>query len=68
MEHKHSQSANPNEPTFTDPVCGMRVTATSAAGHFEYKSTTYHFCAPGCMQSFKKDPEKYLAADYKPSM
>ena len=68
MEHENSQSANLNEPTFTDPVCGMTVTAVSAAGHYEYQGVVYYFCAPGCLHSFKKEPEKYLAADYKPSM
>ena len=51
-----------------DPVCGMDVTPESAAGKFEYKGVTYYFCSPGCRCSFEKDPEKYLAADYKPHM
>jgi len=28
---------------------------------YEYKGTTYYFCAPGCKAAFEKDPEKYLA-------
>jgi YHS domain-containing protein len=40
----------------------------SAAGKFEYKGVTHYFCSPGCRRSFEKDPEKYLAADYKPHM
>ncbi len=54
--------------TFKDPVCGMEVTSETAAGKFEYKGTTYYFCSPGCKRSFEKDPEKYLAKDYKPHM
>ncbi len=57
-----------NEQTYIDPVCGMTVTPSGAAGSHEHKGTTYYFCGPGCMHSFKKDPEKYLAPDYKPSM
>jgi Cu+-exporting ATPase len=62
------ESQTTNEQTYTDPVCGMTVTASDAAGSYEYKGTTYYFCAPGCMNSFRKDPEKYLGPDYKPSM
>ena len=57
-----------NEQTYIDPVCGMTVTPSDAAGNYEYKGATYYFCGPGCMHSFKKDPAKYLAPDYKPSM
>jgi YHS domain-containing protein len=51
-----------------DPVCGMNVTPETAAGKFEYKGVTYYFCSPGCRRSFEKDPEQYLAPDYKPHM
>ena len=54
--------------TYTDPVCGMSVTPETAAGKFDYKGVTYYFCSPGCRRSFEKDPERYLAADYKPHM
>ena len=43
----------------TDPVCGMKIPATKAAGTETYKGTTYHFCSAGCMSSFKKSPSKY---------
>lgn len=43
-----------------DPVCGMEVDEDSAEWTYEYKGETYYFCAPGCMRSFEKDPEKYL--------
>lgn len=55
-------------PTFVDPVCGMSISAAEAAGTYDYQGKTYYFCAPGCLNSFKKDPGKYLAPDYKPSM
>lgn len=44
-----------------DPVCGMMVDEKEAAVTYEYKGTTYYFCAPGCKAAFEKDPEKYLA-------
>jgi Cu+-exporting ATPase len=54
-----------------DPVCGMTVDPTTAAGEYAYKGTTYYFCNPGCLAKFKADPEKYLskapqAADHGP--
>jgi Cu+-exporting ATPase len=39
----------------------MTVTPERAAGHFDYKGHTYYFCAKGCLERFKADPEKYLA-------
>lgn len=44
-----------------DPVCGMEVDEKTAEWTSEYKGITYYFCAPGCMASFEKDPEKYLS-------
>jgi Cu+-exporting ATPase len=43
-----------------DPVCGMTVDETNAAGTSEYKGKTYYFCSRGCKVAFDKDPEKYL--------
>ena len=37
-----------------DPVCGMQVEKVTAAAVFEHEGTTYYFCAPGCMESFKQ--------------
>lgn len=30
------------------------------AVHIEYKGKVYSFCCPGCIEEFKKDPEKYV--------
>lgn len=43
-----------------DPVCGMEVDPATAPAKSEYKGQTYYFCAPGCKQTFDKEPEKYL--------
>ena len=43
-----------------DPVCGMVIDEETAAGRSEYKGTTYYFCAPGCMQAFDEQPEKFI--------
>ena len=46
-----------------DPVCGMEVNPSEAAGTSEYNGKTYYFCAPGCKRSFDKDPEKYISKE-----
>ncbi|MEK6256661.1 MAG: YHS domain-containing protein [Chloroflexota bacterium] len=44
-----------------DPVCKMKVETETAQWKHEHQGETYYFCAPGCMGSFKKDPDKYLS-------
>ena len=43
-----------------DPVCGMKVDPSKAAGRTEHKGNTYYFCSPGCLEKFRSDPERYL--------
>ncbi len=50
-----------------DPVCGMDVDESTAAGKSEYKGQTYYFCSPGCKRSFDQDPEKYLGQADQPA-
>jgi YHS domain-containing protein len=42
-----------------DPVCGMNVDETKAAGSSVYKGKKYYFCAESCKARFDKEPEKY---------
>jgi len=49
-----------DEPSFTDPVCGMEVSRNTAAGEFEYRGKTYYFCAAICRDTFEQNPEKYI--------
>ena len=48
-----------------DPVCGMEVDEKTAAGKSEYNGQVYYFCAPGCKNTFDKDPEKYIGPEDK---
>jgi YHS domain-containing protein len=57
----------PNE----DPVCGMTPDPAAAKAKglvTTYEGREYVFCGKGCLLEFGDDPEKYLAADYAPSM
>lgn len=44
-----------------DPVCGMSVEIATARYISEYNGAKYYFCARSCMNSFNREPEKYLA-------
>src|SRR3989441_5989529 len=46
----------------TDPVCGMEVDPARAAAKIEHHGKTYYFCCDGCLNLFRADPAKYLAA------
>lgn len=43
-----------------DPVCGMSVEIATARYVSEYNGAKYYFCARQCMNSFNREPEKYL--------
>ena len=46
-----------------DPVCGMTVDPADAAGSYEYRGTTYYFCAESCLERFKEAPGDFVASD-----
>ncbi|TKJ30738.1 copper-translocating P-type ATPase [bacterium (candidate division B38) B3_B38] len=43
-----------------DPVCGMEVSPSKAAGSTKYKGKTYYFCSPACKKKFDADPARFL--------
>ncbi|MGB7070647.1 MAG: YHS domain-containing protein [Pyrinomonadaceae bacterium] len=45
--------------TQKDPVCGMQVEESEAAGRSEHEGRTYYFCSQGCKEKFDADPEAY---------
>ena len=51
--------------TFVDPVCKMLVKPETAAAKFDYKGETYYFCAVGCQNKFRQNPEKFLNPEAK---
>lgn len=44
-----------------DPVCGMDIEATTAAGQTEHTGQTYYFCGSSCKEKFDLNPEQYLS-------
>jgi uncharacterized membrane protein YraQ (UPF0718 family)/YHS domain-containing protein len=61
MLRAHSRPPQAGAQLVRDPVCGMSVDPD----HAEYRSVqegkTYYFCSAGCMETFDKDPGKYVA-------
>ena len=45
-----------------DPVCGMTVSPSAAAGHTGHEGRTYYFCSRHCLQRFQADPSAYVHA------
>lgn len=45
--------------THKDPICGMQVEESAAAGQSEYEGKTYYFCSTGCKAKFEADPAEY---------
>ena len=49
-----TRSRADESPYAKDLICGMQVEKATAAAVYEYEGTTYYFCAPSCMEIFKK--------------
>src|SRR5262245_19570822 len=45
-----------------DPICGMEVEPSRAAGEHVYNGQTYYFCSQHCLGKFKKNPATYMKA------
>ena len=45
----------------------MTVAAAEAAGHWEYAGKTYYFCSTYCLDLFKTNPQRFLAAAAGPA-
>ncbi len=46
-----------------DPVCGMEIEESSAAGTSEYEGKTYYFCSAPCQATFDADPKSHAESD-----
>ncbi len=45
-----------------DPICGMDVDPTTAAGSHVHDGQTYYFCSAHCLAEFRTDPTRYIRA------
>ncbi len=63
-------STNPPNPAPSverDPVCGMSVNPATAKHIHDHAGKNFYFCCAPCVEKFKADPAKYLAAPTRPS-
>ncbi|MEZ5308210.1 MAG: heavy metal translocating P-type ATPase [Pyrinomonadaceae bacterium] len=51
-----------------DPVCGMIVDPSHAAGEFEFEGSSYFFCAVRCRDAFRQNPHRFLSGEAKQEM
>jgi len=56
--HEHTTPGSGEAKQRKDPVCGMNVHADSPhqSGH---AGKHYVFCSTGCLEKFRKEPERY---------
>ena len=52
--------------TQTDPVCGMQVDPSRAAGSSQHAGKVYYFCSVGCKTKFDKTPNQFAAGSERP--
>lgn len=55
--------AQPAVQPAIDPLCGMTVDPSSAAGSFEYNGQTYYFCSQHCLHKFRDAPARFLSGE-----
>ena len=49
-------------PQVRDPVCGMMLDSSEAAGQSQYQGQTYYFCSPEEKRQFDANPAQYVSA------
>jgi len=58
---QNSQMTKPVEGQLICPITNDTFQPTKQSPSYKYKGKTYQFCCPGCVNPFKKNPEKYLS-------
>jgi len=48
------------------PVSGVDLQVTEASTRIDFEGQSYVVCCPGCADSFKKDPKKFLEQTCRP--
>jgi YHS domain-containing protein len=47
--------------TERDPVCGMKVDSTDAAGQSNFDGQTFYFCSEHCKVQFDENPQRFAS-------
>jgi len=64
----HHEPPDKNAVTAIDPVCGMTVDTSKAAGSFSHGGETYFFCSLHCLERFRTDPESFITKSKTPTV
>jgi len=48
-----------------DPVCGMQIEESKAAGKSVYEGQSYYFCASVCKEKFDTNPKQFITSQVK---
>ena len=43
-----------------DPVCGMQIEKSDAAGQSDYEGRTFYFCSSACKEQFDANPTRFI--------
>ncbi len=55
------QDYSDHQPVYSlDPVCGMKVDESKAAGKTGYAGQMYYFCSVDCKIKFEEDPGRFI--------
>ena len=57
-----ARDKSPSSPSAIDPVCGMSLDPTRAAGSTVHEGRTYYFCNPRCLEKFQVDPQHFIGS------
>lgn len=60
-EHQEETSSAVEVGNEICPVSGQKVDEMGPATKYEYDGKIYNFCCAACIETFKQDPEKYMA-------
>lgn len=58
--HEHKGQGGEQTRQRKDPVCGMTV-AGDTPHKIEHGGRTYLFCSAGCLEKFRKEPQRFAA-------
>jgi P-type Cu+ transporter len=67
MAEGHAGTTAADEPTATDPVCGMTVSLKSTTRTESFGHEKFHFCSEKCQTKFKADPWFYASSTQSPT-
>jgi Cu+-exporting ATPase len=45
--------------TEKDPVCGMQIDPSDAAGQSDFEGRTFYFCSEDCKTKFDQNPAQF---------